>query len=370
MARGRGLAGWIGRIAFACWLVSSLALPGVQGTKREGERAKEEAPARWRVDRGEGLAPIWIPRAERLVFDVTVEVGPVRSTVAEFVMEARIEPYRVASLLGARSPSSEPRWVGVLGARAAGEHLGYSLDETMGTRFLPKPHLTWVHRTTQTGSENRRRELRLAARAEDARIEFRRDTHCSGCERREHWNEGTFSWQEEHHCDGCKRGEHRVWMPSAERRVPVGTLDMLASIHMARTLVEDGLDVLSFPMAGKLDLWNVELSLGDPRSIEVPAGEFRARRLNFEPSPYPGEAKREGREFRGLFGIHGTIDLWVDAATGIPLRIAGTVPVGILDIEVDVALRSHGGTPEGFGVAAAEAVEAGFGEAGRAERDG
>lgn len=347
---------------FAVLLISSAALLRAQ----DASAPSPEAPAVLRVERGAGLPPLRIPRAERLVFDVTVEVGPIRSTVAEFVMEAKVEPYRATSLLGRSRKSSEPGWVGVLLATAEGEHLGYTLNEVMGTRFLPKAAPAWTHRTTQTGSEHRRRELRLSTQGEATRVEYRRDTHCAGCERREHWNEGTFSWQEEHHCDGCKRAEHRVWMPPAQRAVPGGTLDMLSSMHMARTLVEDGLETLSFPMAGKLDLWQVELSLGDPKRLEVPAGEFRARRLNFEPSPYPGEPEDGSREFRGLFGIHGTIELWVDGSTGIPLRIAGTVPLGVLDIEVDVTLKSFEGTPEGFGV---RPVEAGFDRQGRKSGD-
>ena len=46
---------------------------------------------------------------------------------------------------------------------------------------------------------------------------------------------------------------------------------------------------------------------------------------------------------------HGDIVIWVDPATGIPVRVVGQVPLGsMLDIGVDMQLASYTGTPESF----------------------
>ena len=110
---------------------------------------------------------------------------------------------------------------------------------------------------------------------------------------------------------------------------------------------------LSFPVADKLDLWEIVLRRGKAEQLETDAGVFNAVQLLFEPRPYKGEelgerAQERAKKFEGLFGLQGSIELWVEAKTGVPLLIAGEIPVGPIDLDIDVLLQSYSGTPPEF----------------------
>ena len=46
--------------------------------------------------------------------------------------------------------------------------------------------------------------------------------------------------------------------------------------------------------------------------------------------------------------MRGDIHLWVDGKSGVPVRIQGDIPAGILTLGVDVRLKSSVGTPASF----------------------
>jgi hypothetical protein len=85
--------------------------------------------------------------------------------------------------------------------------------------------------------------------------------------------------------------------------------------------------------------------------METAAGTFDVVEIVLEPSAYPGEDLEEEKQekFEGLFGIHGSIHLWADRTTGIPVRIQGDLPIGPITLGIDVGLKSYEGTPPGFG---------------------
>jgi hypothetical protein len=62
----------------------------------------------------------------------------------------------------------------------------------------------------------------------------------------------------------------------------------------------------------------------------------------------PGEPK-DDKGFQGLFGIQGSVRIWMDVETGVPVLISGELPVPVLKtLEVNVKLDRFRGTPPKF----------------------
>lgn len=270
-----------------------------------------------------------VPRDEKLVFRVRVSIAFVDADVGKVTMRSSVEPYRASLLAAPAAPGAgadEPeREIGVLSTRAVGSYAWYSMDASIETRVLPQDWPRVTHRYTHDGSERRRRELQIGLRDDGWGASYRRDTDKNA-------PKGT-----------------RIWRDAKTRSVPTETLDLLSAVYLARELTR-GEQELSFPLLDKLTLWQMHLTRGRERRIETPAGTFDALEIRLDPAPYPGEEidEEDVERFEGLFGLHGSIHLWVDRATGVPVRVQGELPAGPLDLEVDVSLESYSGTPEAF----------------------
>ena len=85
-------------------------------------------------------------------------------------------------------------------------------------------------------------------------------------------------------------------------------------------------------------------------AASTPAGTFDAVQIRLDPAPFPGEkvGEKKKRRFEGLFGLRGSIHLWVEKNTGVPVRIQGKLPVGPIDLGIEVDLQSYEGTPAAF----------------------
>lgn len=318
------------------------------------------------VERGPEMLPVRLPASEKLEFDVVVDLGVLgKAKAGNVTLRSGTEAFQV----GLPMPGMAPSTGGVVGwieSHAKGKHLGYEIDHVLLTKVLPQewPHI--FYRDTQRGSENRRRELKIGRMTPTMRgtIEaasggeepplghldswYRNDGHCKGCERREHYVESRLPWGDDHHCKKCKRAEHREWRDPHLRSTPQGTVDMLSAIFLARSLVADGIEVTTFPMLDKTELWDVTLTRGEEMQVETPAGKFEVTEVVLS-TTIPESEDREEEEFSGMFGIHGTIQIWVDSKTGVPVVIGGDLPVGPLDLQVRVRLIGWEGTPETFG---------------------
>jgi hypothetical protein len=202
--------------------------------------------------------------------------------------------------------------------------------------ILPQEWPRVVHRKTQTGTENRKRELLLGEKDGVHLAAFRKDRHCKGCKLRSHWVKPGWVWQKEHHCKGCDRMEHSVWRDFKENEVPREALDMLSAIQLARTMVAEGEQQLVFLLVDGLDLWEVELRRGGKGRKKVRAGTFDAVKVSL----MTRRADSEDDEFVGLFGMHGSVKMWFDVKHGFPVLIEGEVPVGPIDFNVSVELKS------------------------------
>lgn len=296
-------------------------------------------------DRGDELGFV-IPVDEELDFEVILDVALVGETdIGQFRLSATVEEQRAG--LGAAEPGKlSGKKVGWIRGQAVGAALNYELDHMIESRILPQPWPHVIYRDTQKGSEQRKREVLYGERDGKPMSWYRRDGHCGGCERPEHMLTGTWPFSSEHHCKRCKRGEHREWRSPTVQEVPAAAIDMLGAIHLARALVQDGRELVQFPLLDKDTYWDVTMTRARTHNIETPAGTFRCVEVKLDPQLPP--EKNEGR-FRGLFGIHGTLSIWLHEGTGVPVQIGGTIPAGILDLRVALKLSKYRGTPTEFG---------------------
>jgi hypothetical protein len=150
--------------------------------------------------------------------------------------------------------------------------------------------------------------------------------------------------------------EHRVWRDAVRREVPHGAIDMLSAVYVARAMVDLGVSKTSFPIVDKQKVWRVEIEKGNTQQQEVPAGKFDCAQMKLTAGLESGEPGDEddSKNFQGLFGIQGTIRIWFDAKTGVPVLIQGSLPIPVPlvgDLDISVQLKRFKGTPAGFGPA-------------------
>ena len=74
--------------------------------------------------------------------------------------------------------------------------------------------------------------------------------------------------------------------------------------------------------------------------ITVPAGTFDTLQIALIPSCLDKSEEVKKKKFQGLFGIKGTIRLWVDVEKKRPIRVRGIIPFGVdLNAEVDLVRK-------------------------------
>jgi len=333
-------------------LVASLLLagPGAGACQSAAPAVETEGDGRIVVRRGEGRLAIGIPADEVLGMRILVGVGALPDVgVGDLTLSAGTEPWPPdRTPPGAGSPGAGPR-AGWIRTHVYGDYLAYELDHTIELRIEPRDAgPRFVYRDTQSGTENRRRELEYGTRAGRLVSTFRADGHCSepGCARARHLvGGGLFSGRR--HCAGCRRAEHRVWRAATERELPAGAVDFLSAVYLARAMVRAGTAEVSVPLVDQERVWKLHLERGAPRTVETRAGKFRCIELVTLVEAPAGEPGSDS-EFTGLFGIGGALHIWLEARTGVPIRIEGEVPVGLVELRARLDLARYSGTPADF----------------------
>lgn len=299
------------------------------------------------VSRGKDQLPLTVPVSERLVYDVVLDIALIgRTRVGTLLLSSGVEPFRAGLPKPGQVIEASSKRAGWVRANAKGGYLGYSLEHVIEARLLPQDWPNVIVRNVQSGSENRRHELMYGKRQGTPTLWYRRNRHCRGCERHEHFIEGGLTLSSPEHCKRCKRGEHRVWQSPELHSIPEGSVDMLSAIHLARTLVLSDQEAVTLPLLDKERWWDLTLAKGELATIKVPAGEFLARAIKLTPKPPEGEEREE--RFKGLFGIHGSLSVWLEERTGVPVQIEGLVPLGPLNLDISVELREALGVSEEF----------------------
>jgi hypothetical protein len=315
----------------------------------------DDGDSRLIIGRGEGLDPIEIPRDEQLDYVVEIDVGILGDLgVGQVTLSSGVEPYHAGlppsptNSGGTDAAPEPPKSVGWIKSLARGSYLGYELHHELDVRHLPQPWPSVFYRDTQSGSENRRRELKLGLLDGKSTALFRSDGHCKGCSNPEHFVESAWLWGKAHHCEKCKRAEHRVWDAAQNRAVPPDSVDLLTAVYLARAMVRDARLETTFSVVDKLKLWTLTVRRGAFKTIEVPAGKFRCALVQLETTVPPGEPV-DKKGFQGLFGIQGSIKIWMEAATGVPVMISGELPVPVIKtLDLNVRLKSYRGTTPKF----------------------
>lgn len=300
------------------------------------------------LERGADRQSIRYPRDEELSYRVSISLGVLGSpTVGTVTMTSKVEPFFKGGVVRPEAIEEAPLEQAFVSARAEGSYAVYSVVETISTRVLPQLYPRILHKTVQTGTENRQRELSIGRIGEGTSSSYRSDGHCRGCEDRAHFVKSTWPWQDAHHCKSCKRGEHRVWREPRKKDIPDGSIDMVSAVMLARTVVQQGKPSAHFTLLDREKLWDVELSRGRRGRRKTPAGEFDVVEVLLA-TRVPESEGGDSEEFVGLFGLHGSISIWMHPESGVPVAITGLVPAGPINLDVVIELESYRGTPDSF----------------------
>lgn len=244
-------------------------------------------------------------------------------------------------------PSDVPEWpeATLFRARARGGSLGYKLRGKVDTYFDPATGLPLLSEVASTGTEEFRKRMRF----EGAEGTYLRWKHCrvgQKCRNPDHIvsvkkSRGLFRGSERvrRHCRDMECGDrrHGFWQVRHEHEFDRPTFDMLSVLYVCR-----GMDLpLGGPgerirIVGDHDLWDVVVRAVKREKIKVPAGTFRTLKIEIRPKP-AGTGTKLRKELKGLFGIRGKIQIWVDEARRIPVKIRGTVPFGV-DLNMEISL--------------------------------
>jgi hypothetical protein len=301
-----------------------------------------------RIARGENAQAIAIPRDEQLFYEASINLGVLgHLAVGKVILSAGVDPYVPAlPAPGEPAPIASGREVGWIHSLATGYYLGYRLVHNLDARLLPQDSPSTYYRDAQSGSENRRSELKIGLRNGELQATYLSDHHCFGCANPAHFVKSGFLWQKTEHCPKCKLAEHRVWGDPKTRGVPAGTVDLLSAVYLARTMVADGGTDTTFPVVNEQKLWMLHVQRANRKRISTDAGDFDCVLIKLETSQPPGEPPDK---FTGLFGIRGAIRIWMDERSGVPVEIQGDLPVPVLGkLEIDVELQSYAGAPKAF----------------------
>jgi hypothetical protein len=327
------------------------------GEGDESAKGDDLAAGYLKFDRGEGLLPLYVPRGEVLEFDVELDVGISDLDVGDVELSSGVDPYRAGlpSAKGKDKTASRPQERGWVKSVAKGSYLSYRLEHELKTRLLPQAYPMIFYTDSQRGSENRNRELKIGVRDGHTVADFRSDGHCKGCNNKEHFVEGKWLWSDPEHCKKCKLLEHRVWKDPLSRAVPAGTLDMLSAVYLARTLIRENLPESTLPVIDRQKVWEVHLTRGKKKRVETETGTFECQEVKLETKflaePSDKEEEQNSSQFQGLFGIQGSIHIWLESHSGVPVLIEGELPVPLpfVDkLDVRVRLKSAKGTPAEF----------------------
>ncbi|MGE4619635.1 MAG: DUF3108 domain-containing protein [Planctomycetota bacterium] len=276
------------------------------------------------------IVPAALPLGERLIFKATVEWKGAQVLVGHFE-------------LAAWTDSSSNK---ILHGRGKGERFGYKIDQRIVTVLDSTGVQPISFFNMQRGSEHHTKKLIFG----NEQIEYLKQSHCRGedCNKPEHrvsevaWK-GPIPWgTEKSHCTekDCKNPKHEIWSVRETHVVDEPYVDLLTAIYVARTATfpSDGKPLL-IPVVNDDSRWLVKVEPLKQEKLIVPEGEYEAIELSLTPYASDGDQKKR---FQGLFGIHGTLRVWIDSITGKPLLIEGTLPISILNLKARIELISSG----------------------------
>ena len=305
--------------------------PPITEDKKAENSADEPAPApAVAVESLAGIEPAALPLGERLVFRATVEWKGAQ------VLVGHLE-------LGSFHDENNTT---VLHARGKGDRFGYTIDQQITSRLDRSSGHPIAYTNVQRGTEHHTKQLDF----EEGKITYSRREHCRDpeCKDKNHdvaeveWK-GPIPWgTRSKHCGDrdCGTAAHELWVTKKVHEVDEPYVDLLTSIYVARTasFPEDGSPMI-IPAVNDDHRWLVEVRQMQQKELTVSEGTYDAIELSLTPLASDGDSKKR---FKGLFGIHGTLRVWIDSVTRKPLLIQGTLPISVLDLKARIELISTG----------------------------
>lgn len=278
------------------------------------------------IDEMARLAPAALKLGERLVYEGSLAQGDNFLHVGH--AELRTE--------------SDASGGATLKARARGARLGYILDNRL-TTVLDHQGLPILHRNEQQGTERRHKKIEFS----NGGARFARLKHCnsSGCENSKHMIDavnfvGFIPWGTKAvHCEeeSCTHRDHYAWQYQKDHQFEGPYFDLLSAVFVARGLeFEVGDDPQTIAVVSDNELWLVDVFAQKSEVLKVKAGEFDSLCLVLEPRPAPGSDGKA--RFEGLFGLKGSLRIWVEKNTGRPVLIEGDLPFAFLDFKARIEL--------------------------------
>ena len=298
-----------------------------------GASQGEAEPARpsFRVGGGAERFGLVLPREERLEYVARVSLAGIVVATGEVTQSCEVLPHVPSVLLPVEADADGPGLeTATIRMRAAGDYTLYSLDSTLEVRHFPQAWPRSIYRGFSKGSDARRYEFMLGVREGKSTLRYQKDTP-----------------------KGAPKGT-RIWKDPEWLEVPEGGVDMLTAVFLCRRLVELEVDELTFPLVDKDEVTKLTLRRSGEKRVQTEAGSFDAVEVLLLPEPWTEDGQTAGDEandagdFKGLFGLKGSIHLWVEKHSGVPLVIAGDLPAGPFTLGVDVRLAKYSGTTAAF----------------------
>lgn len=203
-------------------------------------------------------------------------------------------------------------------ARALGRYVVYTLDIRMSSFVDPLTLRSLKFHRRQMGSE--KREYEVTYDREKLTGTYRKKS-------------GNFHTVEE--LDAAP------WKTDPPFTIHKDVNDILFTLYFAREIGDKIGNKKYYYFVEKDYTWKALVEITGERTIDLGrAGKFDALKIAITPD-YSGQEEK-WKKFRGLFGLEGSIEVWVDKKTRIPLIVKGSVPFAyVLRPTVSVVLQDY-----------------------------
>lgn len=203
-------------------------------------------------------------------------------------------------------------------AHALGHYVIYTLDIRLSSIVDAASLRSLLFRRREVGSEMR-----------EYQVVFDREARMAVYRRKP----GKFT--------SVKKMDATPWEDRSTFTIGPDVNDILYTLYFARGIGDRVGNKQYYRFVEKTKIWKARVAVTGEERLDIGrAGAFDALKVAIEPD-YTDEPET-GEKFSGLFGVTGSLEVWVDKKTRIPLIVKGQVPfVYILNPTVTVILQDY-----------------------------
>jgi hypothetical protein len=207
-------------------------------------------------------------------------------------------------------------------ARALGHYVIYTLDIRLSSLVDAGNLRSVLFRRREVGTEKREYEVAFDRTA--MKGTYRRKAGPKG---------GRFST--------VKEMDAAPWEVAEVFPITHDVNDILYTLYFARNIGDNVGTRKNYWFVEKSYIWKTLVTVTGEKQLNLGrAGTFEALKIAIEPD-YRGQ-REKGEKFAGLFGVEGSLEVWVDKKTRIPLIVRGRVPFAyVLRPTVSVVLQDY-----------------------------